>query len=173
MVIFIFLLLLLLLVVSIFAWIFKEASHENSERKKHEKNLAVPFRVVRCGTDKYRIQGYHRFTDPDSAKEYWNWETLISEAMTLTQVKQRFCELLAKQRFYAEEAAKAEAERLKGAKEFMDGLQVHDIVDMSDCNRLCEEIIQKLREDRDAEKKPEPVKRKTRKKKVEDGSAED
>lgn len=171
MVIFIFLLLFILLVVSIFAWIFKEASHENSERKKHEKNLAVPFRVVRCGTDKYRIQGYHRFTDPDSPKEYWNWETLIGDAMSLTQVKQRFCELLAKQRFEAEEAAKAEAERLKGAKEFMDGLQVHDIVDMSDCNHLCEQIIQKLREA--AVKKQEPVKRKTRKKKVEDGSAED
>lgn len=173
MVIFILLLLFILLIVSIFTLIFREASHENSERKKHEKNLAVPFRVVRCGTDKYRIQGYHRFTDPDSAKEYWKWATLISDDMTLTQVKQRFCELLAKQRFDAEEAAKGEAERLKGAKEFMDGLQVHDIVDMSDCNRLCEQIIRKLREDREAEKNPEPVKRKTRKRRVEDGSAED
>lgn len=75
-----------------------------------------------------------------------------------------YCELMAKFKFESEAVMLKEAEKMKNTKSYLKSIEVHDILDMSDCVDLCNANIEKTRAEKDGNEQEEKPKKRTRKK---------
>lgn len=156
------LILFLLVVVGTLVWSLKHDFKKNRETREHERNVANPYRVIKNGLGKFAIQNYAFVKKGDDGE--WRWQTVADGFTSLTAVKNAYCELMAKFKFEAEAVMLKEAEKMKNSKSYLKSIEVHDILDMSDCVDLCNSIIEKMKTEKDSNEQEEKPKKRTRKK---------
>ena len=158
------LILLLLVVVGTLVWSVKHDFTKNRETREHERNMANPYRVIKNGLGKLAIQNYTFVKKGDGDDGEWRWQTVADGFTSQAAVKNAYCELMAKFKFESESVMLKEAEKMKNSKSYLKSIEVHDILDMSDCVDLCNAIIEKMRAEKDGNEQEEKPKKRTRKK---------
>ena len=118
------------------------SSRIKSEQEEHCAAMNNPYRIVLVdGYDKYRIQHYEFSGNGETG---WRWMNTTESFTDPDAAKKRYCELMAEFRYQCEN------EKPKVDPEFyLKNIRIHKILDMSDTIELTNEIIKKLREERE------------------------
>lgn len=157
------LILFSLAVVGTLVWSTNRDFAEEREIREHERNMANPYRVIKNGLGELAIQNYAFIKKGDGDDGEWRWQTVADGFTSQTAVKNAYCELMAKFKFEFEAVMLKEAEKMKNSKSYLKSIEVHDILDMSDCVDLCDAIIEKMRAEKDSNEQEEKPKKRTRK----------
>jgi len=160
--------ILILVAILLFACIVYRDMRERSWQSIHEKYISNPYRVIKNGLGQFCIQNY-TFIKRDGEPGQWRWQNLSKIYDSEKKVKEDYCELVAQFKFKSILDSNEEAQKMKNSEKYMKSIDVHEIVDMSDCMDLCEQMINKLQREHDSEG---AKKQKSRKRKAEDGTSE-
>lgn len=158
--------ILILVAILLFAWIIYHDMKESKEQGIHEKYISNPYRIIKNGLGQFCIQNY-TFIKRDGEPGQWRWQNLPKIYDSEKQVKEDYCELVAQFKFKSILDSNEEAQKMKNSEKYMKSIDVHEIVDVSDCMDLCEKMISNLRR---AHENESPKKQKSRKRKTEDGT---